>query len=337
MTNLYTIVPLRAANSRTLVEQFIGRGLRLPYGKRTGVPAVDRLTIVAHDRFDDIISEANDQKSIIRTGVVLGRDIDFKPKRVIEIHSNLNSIITGQPVVLDVKEFFESSVLQLGTQKLAEQEFLFHEEEKEIAIATIKVIKEFEYLPNSKKLKEKEIQKEIVKCLEENSKLHQEDLEGIIKKPSAKEVVMKVIQAYIENTIDIPRIILTPKNLQSYSFEKLTLDTSGFGRFNPVEQKILIQHLRTAEREKIQSDRMICDEERLENYIVSMLTDFNDISYDHHADILYDLASQMLVYLRSYLSAEEDVLNVLQYYSKELENLIHAQMQSLLQAWLYRI
>ena len=32
VTNLYTIVPLRTASSRTLVEQSIGRGLRLPYG-----------------------------------------------------------------------------------------------------------------------------------------------------------------------------------------------------------------------------------------------------------------------------------------------------------------
>jgi type III restriction enzyme len=38
VTNLYTIVPLRAANARTLIEQSIGRGLRLPYGKRTGWP-----------------------------------------------------------------------------------------------------------------------------------------------------------------------------------------------------------------------------------------------------------------------------------------------------------
>ena len=59
VTNLYTIVPLRAANARTLVEQSIGRGLRLPYGKRTGVAAVDRLNIVAHDKFQEIIDEAN--------------------------------------------------------------------------------------------------------------------------------------------------------------------------------------------------------------------------------------------------------------------------------------
>ena len=32
VTNLYTIVPLRAANSKTLVEQSIGRGLRCPTG-----------------------------------------------------------------------------------------------------------------------------------------------------------------------------------------------------------------------------------------------------------------------------------------------------------------
>ncbi|MBU1628347.1 DEAD/DEAH box helicase family protein, partial [bacterium] len=43
VTNLYTIIPLRAANSQILTEQTIGRGLRLPYGKKTGVDKVDKL------------------------------------------------------------------------------------------------------------------------------------------------------------------------------------------------------------------------------------------------------------------------------------------------------
>lgn len=59
VTNLYTIVPLRAANARILIEQSIGRGLRLPYGKRVGVIAVDRLNIVAHEKFQEIVDEAN--------------------------------------------------------------------------------------------------------------------------------------------------------------------------------------------------------------------------------------------------------------------------------------
>src|SRR5207247_10957458 len=78
VTNLYTIVPLRAANARTLIEQSIGRGLRLPYGKRTGVIAVDRLNIVAHDTLQEIIDEANKPDSAIRLKKLIldpGRDL----------------------------------------------------------------------------------------------------------------------------------------------------------------------------------------------------------------------------------------------------------------------
>ena len=71
VTNLYTIVPLRAANARTLIEQSIGRGLRLPYGKRTGVIAVDRLNIIAHDKFQEIVDEANRPDSTIRLQQVI--------------------------------------------------------------------------------------------------------------------------------------------------------------------------------------------------------------------------------------------------------------------------
>jgi type III restriction enzyme len=71
VTNLYTIVPLRAANARTLIEQSIGRGLRLPYGRRTGVTAVDRLNIVAHDRFQEIIDEANNPANPLRLKQVI--------------------------------------------------------------------------------------------------------------------------------------------------------------------------------------------------------------------------------------------------------------------------
>ena len=97
VTNLYTIVPLRAANSKTLVEQSIGRGLRLPYGKRTGVADVDRLTIVSHDRFQEIVDHANDPNSIIRTGVVIGRDIPDKPTQAVTITPTILSILGLAP------------------------------------------------------------------------------------------------------------------------------------------------------------------------------------------------------------------------------------------------
>jgi type III restriction enzyme len=70
VTNLYTIVPLRAANSANLVEQTIGRGLRLPYGVRTGVMELDTLSIVSHDRFDEIIAAARNMQITIRERMV---------------------------------------------------------------------------------------------------------------------------------------------------------------------------------------------------------------------------------------------------------------------------
>ena len=82
VTNLYTIIPLRAANARTLIEQSIGRGLRLPYGKRTGVTAVDRLNIIAHDRFQEIVDEANNPKSQIRLKTLVLDEADFARKTV---------------------------------------------------------------------------------------------------------------------------------------------------------------------------------------------------------------------------------------------------------------
>lgn len=92
VTNLYTIVPLRAANARTLVEQSIGRGLRLPYGKRTKVAAVDRLNIIAQDRFQEIIDDANraDSPIKLKTLILDAPDADEDRKLSVTVSSNLN-------------------------------------------------------------------------------------------------------------------------------------------------------------------------------------------------------------------------------------------------------
>ena len=65
VTNLYTLVPLRSFAANILTEQTLGRGLRLPYGQKTGVAEVDTLTVMAHERFEDLIKRANDPNSIL--------------------------------------------------------------------------------------------------------------------------------------------------------------------------------------------------------------------------------------------------------------------------------
>jgi type III restriction enzyme len=152
VTNLYTIVPLRAANARILIEQSIGRGLRLPYGRRTGVSAVDRLSIVAHDRFQEIVDEANRPDSTIRLQqVILDPSTDLTGSRTVVAEPTLKNKISGTPV----------PPLPGAPTTAPEPPIFANESERRIAQATVEVIKKYENLASSKMLLTPEIQKKI--------------------------------------------------------------------------------------------------------------------------------------------------------------------------------
>ncbi len=68
-------------------------------------------------------------------------------------------------------------------------------------------------------------------------------------------------------------------------------------------------------------------EERIDDYLVRGLIDYNDISYDHDATLLYKLSGQLIAKLRTYLTEDEDVRNVLLAFNQQYVRLIHAQMQ----------
>lgn len=310
VTNLYTIVPLRAANSKTLVEQSIGRGLRLPYGTRVGVPDVDRLTIVSHDRFQEIVDDANRPDSIIRTGIVIGKDIPDKPTRVVQ----------ADPVIVN-------RIGAASGVKLEDSEALFPQPaEQKVASAALHVIQEYEHLPRSADLLSSEIQREIVEKVSAKVGPVQYRLEGIDDTVDIGKVAVETMEEYIKLSIDIPKIIVVPQGEVTCGFKEFTVDVNGI-HLQPVSQDILVQHLRDHAIYHLVSGSGIVSENRLEDYLVRGLIDFDDVHYDDHAELLYGLAGQVVSHLKSYLNKEEDVLNVLQYHQQTLVNLIHAQMQ----------
>ncbi len=318
VTNLYTIVPLRAANSRTLVEQSIGRGLRLPYGRRVGVPAVDRLTIVSHDRFQEIVDHANDPNSIIRSGIVIGRDIPEAGKKAVEVQSIFEETISGSPA---------SPPEERGGQLPSEQRTLFDTPEKQtVAKATYEEIKRFERLRGNHELLNKEVQDEMVRKVQEAVTPVQGVLEGIADQVDIPQLVRETTELYREKSIDIPKIIVVPRGDVVCGYEDFDLDVRNIN-VQPVSQDILIQHLHENQRYRLQDGSGIVPEKRLEDYLVRGLIDFDDISYDEHAKLLYKLAGQVITHLQSYLKDEGEVLNVLQYHQQLLVNFIHAQMQ----------
>ncbi len=318
VTNLYTIVPLRAANSRTLVEQSIGRGLRLPYGKRVGVPAVDRLTIVSHDKFQEIVDHANDPDSIIRAGVVIGKDIPEAGRKALEVKSAFEEVISGGT----------APITPIGSgQSSGELRKLFEKpEEQEVAKATYQVIKQYERLKGSDQLQEEAVQKEIVQKVQEIVRPKQAMFESIKEQVNVAEVVQKTTVLYRELSIDVPKIVVVPKGEVTCRYEDFDLDVQNIN-LQPVAQNILIQHLHENQRYRLQDGSGIIKEKRPEDYLVRGLIDFDDVSYDDHANLLYKLAGQVVARLREYLTDENDVINVLQYHQQTLVNLIHSQMQ----------
>jgi len=57
--NVYTIVPLRAFDSQVFVEQTIGRGLRLPFGKWIEDEELNKLRVAYHSNFGTVIERAD--------------------------------------------------------------------------------------------------------------------------------------------------------------------------------------------------------------------------------------------------------------------------------------
>ncbi len=325
--NLYTIVPLRAANSSTLVEQSIGRGLRLPYGKRMGVAAVDRLTIVAHDKFDAIINEANKPNSIIRSVIRIGKDINLVGKKAVTVTNTAIEQLIGRPTVQPVP----SQQFELGVQA---KPALTTREEQTVVNLIVEAIKENERrvtdVPNLEALIKPDVQariaKKVTEAYETTYQPAQAEFDVTSTKPDIGAIVKESLQRYLDLNIGIPRISVRPKGTVRTGFKDFELDTSAINQ-QPVDQNILIQHLRTSDRSKIHADLAYATEERFEDYIVRNLVDFDDISYDEHADILYKLSSQVVAKLRSYLSADEEVLNVIQYNQRQFATYIHSQMQ----------
>ncbi len=72
--NIGVIVSRRPLASETLTEQILGRGLRLPYGRRIGVPMLDQVDVVAHDSYRKLLAEKDLLlEKLAPTGLEAGR------------------------------------------------------------------------------------------------------------------------------------------------------------------------------------------------------------------------------------------------------------------------
>jgi type III restriction enzyme len=327
VTNLYTIVPLRAANSKILIEQSIGRGLRLPYGKRTGITIVDRLNIIAHDKFQEIVEEAKRPESQIRLQQIIltSEDLEEKTKTVVS-QSKL-----AQNLGITIEKNIEQTLNFPDTEIIDSQPPIFESPiEQKIAQLTYQEIQKLENhpqeVPTISYLSSPKVQARVREAVAREYQPEQLELEGVNTPPNIADIVAKTTNLVIQQTIDIPKILVIPKGEVRSGFRSFALDTTGLNYPVPSKNELLIQSMTTDKSEYVEIKKENFEESQLETYIVKYLVNFDDISYDENADLLYDIAGQVISHFLTYLS-EEDTRKVLRYYQSEIGHFVHNQMK----------
>ncbi len=335
VTNLYTIVPLRAANSKILIEQSIGRGLRLPYGMRTGVEIVDRLNIVCHDKFQEIVDEAKKPESQIRLKQIILTDQDLQQKtQTIISRSQLSQALGLHPtqsinLPVQVSEGLPSTEPQSEPQSIQPPLFPTPIEQK-IAQITYQAIRDLESqpekVPTTAYLSNPKIQAIVREAVKREYQPAQIEIAGVTPPPNIEAIVAKTTNFVIQQTIDIPRILVIPIGTVRSGFRSFEIDLTDLNYGIPSKEELHIQSLSTEQFTSLEITRVNFEKSRLENYLVESLSKFNDICYDEQADLLYDLAGQVTSHFLNQYS-EDDTRNILRVHQKAIANSLHQQMQ----------
>ena len=359
VTNLYTIVPLRAANARVLIEQTIGRGLRLPYGVRVGRPRkdaqgrpladpVDRLNIVAHDRFQEIIDEANKDDSVLRIEKFeLTEDGEVRREQVfvsqpgslgaLGLSANLSPLAEQGGL-----EGQDGAVSTEGTLRPEPVAPVFRTlEGQRIAAATVQAVRdlsrELARVPNAEALLTPEAQQTLVERVQARLTPIQPlllDAEAAstqtTDKPTApdlSDVVRQATEVLVRGTISIPRIMVVPEGEVKTLFAPFTLDLSGVN-YQARDATLVAYNLRENSQERLGGEwEGGIRERRVEDLVVRTIMRNAEVSYTDNADTLYTLADQVVAHFKARGDDDRAIEAILLTYEAPLSSLIYKQMR----------
>lgn len=316
VTNLYTIVPLRAANAGVLVEQTIGRGLRLPYeGKRTGEDKIDKLTVVAHENFNAVIEAAQNPNSVLnRMSFVEIPEEDLSTK---------TQVVTSKPVTeknFEKEQEKVNAITNIEHKQMAQNTL-------DAKKAIINVLPDFSSLPEVRRvedLNKEEVKRKVIRQVEQNLSKGQLNIFAAQIVEEAKEIYEKLVTEYKKNIIEIPRMDLVQGETRA-EFKSFDLDISGFN-FQALEQEIIRMGLKDKQVEtlKAKSSGSYGNPIKL---IIAELIDYPEIDYDENAELLYHLASQAYEAIKVNIAKEEELPSAIFQFKAAIAEKIYNQMK----------
>lgn len=324
VTNLYTIVPIRAADAPLLVEQSIGRGLRLPYGGvRTGDPEVDKLTIIAHENFEAVIAKANDPNSVLSKISYMEFDAE---DNVIPGTSIITAKSQQEAKIAELQQKAETANTEQERKQVqanidARRAVWQVLEERNVAVQnTIQLLKDEEL----KNVEEAAIASIRANAAASNSLFANQEAEEQIAQ--VKQVLKVVASEFVDNVIPIPRITILRDEVEAiYNWFDLDTSQERF-KYHYVNPEIIRMGLidKTIETFSASESGVLSQSPR--NQIVSELVNYDDIDYDKCSKLLFHLTDQVLDNIASYGNAPQEVAAIVHQFKQNIAEKIYQQI-----------
>ena len=318
--NLYTIIPLRAANAHTLIEQTIGRGLRLPFeGKRTGVEHIDKLTIIAHDNFQRIVDAANEEDSILHRCKYVELDAE-------DLDTDPVQIVTFEPKTNEPLAHYQAQVASAQTsqerekaQTLCDATEAIQRVLSEVAIETQSASIE-EIARNEAKLEV------LVNKAKESVAQTNSIFTPLVQEELSVAFVKETITRFKRNLIEIPRISILPREIR-YELERFEVDFSKEQfKFTERKERIVRQNLVDSKQEQLE----VVESGRTQNIkskLLMLLLDEPEIDYSEMREELVDALNQVLEYVHSYSADDQAAIRTLDQNSQLIASRLYEQIR----------
>jgi len=315
VNNLYTIVPLRTAASKILREQMVGRGLRLPYGQRTGDRDADAVMLTAHDKFNDIIEEAKKGDSI------------FKAGNVIKVEEIVPEQVTHTQLTLEIEpdKELEKAYEHTNLEKTDVTDNLF---KKVTEIINDEVSNHIQNTPEHTVTPEQA--KKIVETVKDKV-IDDKDLGDVFKEnefPLAAWMLYKTEETHrvaVSKFIPIPRIKVTDAGVEEYVFVDFDIDLTDF-KHVPIKNELLVQNLEDMyDRQRIKGDAIDFEGYNPQKVILEQLREKPEVDYEKCSHLLFKLITQVCHHYEEQHGIN-GMQNIVMMYKKDIGNEIYKQM-----------
>lgn len=337
VANIYTIAPIRSSASEILTEQTIGRGLRLPYGERTGNINVDRVMIVAHENYAKVIEAAQHSTLIQPSNIESVSTEDSKVvKEVVEVQPVVitkfqDQIKASSDIMQEITEQATkavSAVISADAPEGVRQSTIQHKaDEIVLALAKQEVAKNYKLTGGLPAEEVTFAEGTLFNPFSESAKKELEDISRI----SAQTIEVR--------NIPIPRMSLVP-HFEELIIKDFDLDTKKLSRYaidasileerlQGSDQKDLFGEVHQGERESKITRVSSFGEGRVqspENTIIAALSDHPLIDYEEQRELLLKLSSQAVKHYKTFVSDENAIKMMIENNFRQIAKEVYDQI-----------